>query len=120
MEGKIIQNLLTVLNQLKYYHWETNSYAKHKALGEAYDSLNVLIDDFVEILLGKRGKNLLPISIDVRTENELDMDSALNEISNYFSNDLIKNLDESDSDLLNLKDEMLSVINKTKYLFTLN
>lgn len=120
MEGKIIQNLLTVLNQLKYYHWETSSYAKHKALGDAYDSLNALIDDFVEILLGKKGKKLLPISINIRTENELDVDSALNEITNYLSYELNESLDESDTDLLNLRDEMLSTINKTKYLFTLS
>jgi len=120
MEDKIIQNLLTVLNQLKYYHWETNSFVKHKALGEAYDTLNNMVDEFVEIMLGKKGKNLKPISINIRTENELDMDSALNEIVNYFSYDLAKNLEENDTDLLNLKDEMLAVINKTKYLFTLN
>ncbi len=120
MEDKIIQNLLTVLNQLKYYHWGTNSFAKHKALGDAYDALNSMIDEFVEILLGKNGKILNPVSINIRTENELDMDSALNEITNYFSYELTKNLDESDTDLLNLKDEMLAVINKTKYLFTLN
>lgn len=120
MNNKIIQNLLTLLNQIKYYHWGTDSYAKHQALNDAYNSLSGLIDEFVEILLGKYGKDLSPLTINIRTENDLDMDSALDEISNYFSNELTNVLDENDTDLLNLRDEMLSIINKTKYLFTLN
>jgi DNA-binding ferritin-like protein len=119
MNNKLIQNLLTILNQLKYYHWGTNSFAQHKALGEAYDKLNILIDDFVEILLGKYGKELSPISINIRTESELNLNDALNEISQYLVNELPSFLDDSDTDLLNLRDEFLSIINKTKYLLKL-
>jgi DNA-binding ferritin-like protein len=120
MYQKIIQNLLTIVNQLKYYHWGTDSYSKHKALGEAYDSLNDLVDEFVEILLGKYGKDLAPISINVRTESELDAVSAIDEIAEFLTNDLTNILNDRDTDLLNIRDEMLSTINRTKYLFTLN
>lgn len=120
MYQKIIQNLLTIVNQLKYYHWGTDSYSKHKALGDAYDTLNDLVDEFVEILLGKYGKDLTPISINIKTESELDVNSAINEIAEFLSNDLSNSLNEGDTDLLNIRDEMLSIVNKTKYLFTLN
>jgi DNA-binding ferritin-like protein len=120
MYQKIIQNLLTIVNQLKYYHWQTDSYSKHKALGKAYDTLNGLVDDFVEILLGKYGKELSPISINIKTESELDYNSAIEEISNYLSYELSNILDEKDTDLLNIRDEMLAIVNKTKYLLTLN
>lgn len=120
MDLIIIQNLLTILNQLKFYHWGTDSFAKHEALGKAYDSLNALIDEFVEVLIGKYGKNLSKINITVRTESDLDIDSALNDISEYLSNELSNNLNEKDTDLINLKDEMLSIVNRTKYLLTLN
>jgi hypothetical protein len=120
MYQKIIQNLLTIVNQLKYYHWQTDSYSKHKALGKAYDTLNGLVDDFVEILLGKYGKELSPISINIKTESELDYNSAIEEISNYLSYELSNILDEKDTDLLNIRDEMLATVNKTKYLLTLN
>jgi hypothetical protein len=120
MNLKIIQNLLTILNQLKYYHWGTDSFARHEALGKAYDGLNPLIDEFVEIYLGKYGKNLSKMSITLRTESDLQIESALNDISNYLSNELIESLNDNDSDLINLKDEILSIINKTKYLLTLN
>jgi hypothetical protein len=39
---------------------------------------------------------------------------------NFLKNDLPKNLESSDTDLLNIRDEMLSNLNKTLYLFTLN
>jgi len=120
MYQKIIQNLLTIVNQLKYYHWQTDSYSKHKALGEAYDTLNALVDDFVEILLGKYGKDLVPISINIKTESELDANSAINEIAEFLANDLSNILSEKDTDLLNIRDEMLATVNKTKYLLTLN
>ena len=119
MNNKLIENLLTILNQLKFYHWGANSYAQHKALGDAYDQLNIIIDDFVEILLGKDGKELSPISINIRTESELNINDALNEISEYLSNDILSFLNENDTDLLNLRDEILSIINKTKYLLKL-
>lgn len=120
MYQKIVQNLLTIVNQLKYYHWQTDSYPKHKALGEAYDTLNVLVDDFVEILLGKYGKDLSPISINIKTESELDHNSAIDEITDFLSYEISNILDEKDTDLLNIRDEMLATVNKTKYLFTLN
>ncbi len=117
---KTIQNLLTILNQLKIYHWGTDSYSKHSALGEAYDKLNDKIDEFVEIFLGKYGKEISPISINLITESEINIDSAIEEIVSFLSNDLSKVLKEDDSDLLNLRDEMLGIVNKTKYLLTLS
>jgi hypothetical protein len=120
MDLKIIQNLLTILNQLKYYHWGVDSFAKHEALGKAYDALNVLIDEFVEVYMGKYGKNLSETTITLRTESDLDINSAMNDISDFLSIKLQETLNDNDTDLLNLKDEMLSIVNKTKYLLTLN
>lgn len=119
MHQKIVQNLLTVSNQLKYYHWATNSYARHKALGGAYDDFNELMDEFVEILLGKYGKNLPTINVVIHAKSELEMCAAIEEICNYLSNELPQVLNENDTDLLNIRDEMLAVMNRLKYLFTL-
>ena len=120
MDSKIIQNLLTLLNQIKYYHWQTTSYARHKALDKAHSSLSDLIDSFVEILLGKYGRDFLQtINITIHSKQEVNMESALNEMVEFF-NQLGRNLNpETDTDLLNIRDEMLGVINQTKYLFTL-
>ena len=48
-----ITNLLTMHNQFKVYHWQTQkkpgSFAQHNAFGTAYDDLTEKIDDFIEI-----------------------------------------------------------------------
>lgn len=119
MHQKIIQNLLTILNQLKYYHWGTNSFARHEALGKAYDGLNEKIDEFVEILISKYGKSLPTLSISIHSKSEIEISAALEEMTEYFVKEIPSLLNEKDTDLLNIRDEMLGIINRTKYLFTL-
>ena len=117
---KIIQNFLTILNQLKIYHWTTDSYAQHKAFGKAYDELDELVDSFVEILLSKGGKDIPSMSIRLFSKEDMDSASAINDIVSFLSNEIPPSLGDGDSDLLNIKDEMLGVVNRTKYLLTLN
>lgn len=47
--------LFTALNQIRIDHWQTKSYAEHKALGKAYEELDALFDTFVETYQGKNG-----------------------------------------------------------------
>ncbi len=46
---KIIVPLVQFQQQLRVFHWQTESYAQHKALGKAYEALDGLIDSFVEV-----------------------------------------------------------------------
>jgi len=39
-----------------FFHWSTDSYAKHKALAKYYDSIVDLTDTFAESYMGKYGK----------------------------------------------------------------
>ena len=47
------------------------------------------------------------------------MKELMNKFTYYLKNDISKMLKESDTDLLNIRDEMLAEIHKTLYLFTL-
>ena len=49
----LISKLLTLHNQLKVYHWQTDSYAQHQAFGGAYDAFTGYIDQFVEEFMGQ-------------------------------------------------------------------
>ena len=102
------------------YHWTTDSYSRHKAFGKAYDELEELVDEFVEILLSKIGKDIPSMNIKIFSSSDMDITSALNDIVSFLSKELPMILDERDSDLLNIKDEMLAVVNRTKYLLTLS
>lgn len=114
--------LLQTQTQIKILHWQTKGYARHQAFGETYSNLDVLIDDFVEIYMGKYGRfslseNEKKISIDNLTE--LDLPAFMKTVKSELigmSNDLSK---DKDTDLLNLRDEMLGLFNKLSYLLTL-
>jgi len=54
-QQNIVLMFLQMLNTVKLYHWKTSSYAEHKATDELYTNLNLNIDSFVEIMLGKTG-----------------------------------------------------------------
>jgi len=116
-----IEKFLTLQNQLRIHHWQTPSFAEHKALGKAYEALDGLIDSFVETHMGKYGKDTEQHrTIELHGYETSHPMPVLNYFENYLKNELPEELSEEDTDLLNIRDEMLSVVNTTKYLLTLN
>jgi hypothetical protein len=108
--------------QLKVLHWQTKGYARHQAFGDAYGSLDGLIDEFVEVCMGKHGRFIL------QEENKTIQLENLPEVSivDFLQNTKSKLISiskelspESDTDLLNIRDEMLATVNKLAYLLTL-
>lgn len=122
MKEEIILKLVQIQTQFKFLHWQTSSYSKHKAYGEIYDNLGDLIDTFVESMMGKYGRPQFEseFSIMFQDISFISIQKFMDGITEF----LVAMTDELDSkydtDLLNLKDEMLSEINKLKYLLTLN
>ena len=115
-----ITNMLTLHNQFKVFHWQTQkkpgSYAQHIAFGTAYDELGPLIDDFIEIYQGKRGVIMGRDGFTVNLQNLDDNpNSFIDEFISYFNQNIPESLDETDTDLLNIRDEMLGILNQTKY-----
>jgi hypothetical protein len=120
---KIIPVFYSYRQQLHIYHLQTNSYARHKASDELLDALTEFIDKFIEVYSGKYGRVNFKedISIKISNLNDEKATDFLNDMIEYYVNKLPKYLDsKNDSDLLNLRDEILATTNKTKYLFTLN
>jgi hypothetical protein len=110
-----------MLNTIKLYHWQTISYARHKATDSLHAELSSLIDTFIEVYIGRYKRPVYNSTIKINVE-ELSDDSALDAIKefiNYLKNDIPKYLKASDTDLLNIRDEMLQNLNQTLYLFTL-
>jgi len=119
----IITKLLTVQAQLRVYHWQTKSYAEHKALGKLYESLDELADEFIETLAGSKGgvpsaKDNFTFIADNYKDNKTVI-AFLDEFIVYLSQDVPQMLDSKNTDLLNIRDEMLGAVNQTKYLLRL-
>ena len=109
-----------MLNLIKLYHWKTRSYAQHKATDELYDRLNSHIDKFVEVLLGKCESRIHMVNgrIQLIDQNLKTFKSKIYEYRGFLV-DLNKYFDsKQDSDLLNIRDEILGDINQFLYLFT--
>ena len=119
---KVIVNLLKLQNQLRILHWQTLSYAAHKALGNAYDDLDDLIDSLVEVHQGKYGRIIFdtPIALGLVNQDEIDLEDILTQLVEYLTGPFNEMHDSvKDTDCLNIRDEILAVINKLRYLMTL-
>lgn len=125
-QKEITVKFLELLLMIKLFHWKTLSYSTHKATDELYSKLNEHIDKFIEILLGKTGirTNLLnkhKISlIDLSNKDQLTkkINSYKSYMVNLSSNSFIRSM--SNTDLLNVRDEILGDLNQFLYLLTLN
>uniref|UniRef100_A0A6C0CHG3 Uncharacterized protein n=1 Tax=viral metagenome TaxID=1070528 RepID=A0A6C0CHG3_9ZZZZ len=121
MSAEIVNIMLTLRNQIKIYHWETMSFSRHKATDQLVEKLDDAIDTFVEVYIGKYGRpNLTAKTGRIQLRNYKDEEAAtlLKEGVDWMSEKLPKLLKPSDTDLLNIRDEILAHLNKTLYLFT--
>lgn len=117
----IVYSFLSFQVLLKIYHWQTLSYARHKASDDLFSSISEKIDKFVETLQGNRearvnfkGQNLQLTNIN--DDRGVDL---LREFERYLSQRLPTLLGRNELDLLNLRDEMVNDIHQALYLYSL-
>ena len=123
-QSEITMTFLEMLLMIKLYHWKTFSYATHKATDELYSKLNENMDHFIEVLLGKSGQR-----IDLTRQKSIPLIDLSNieafkkEIYSFKGylvslndNKAIKQM--SNSDLLNIRDEILGDLNQFLYLLS--
>ncbi len=121
MKEELILKLVQVQVQFKFMHWQTTGDAKHRAYGDIYDTLGDLIDNFTESMMGKYGRPEFEseFSLMFQDLSSLSLQNFLDGITDFLVS-FTEELDQKyDTDLLNLRDEMLAAINKLKYLLTL-
>jgi DNA-binding ferritin-like protein len=122
MKEELIIQFFTLQHQIKVLHWQTKSYARHKAYDDVYSSLGELIDNFVEIYMGKYGRVEFSGgegSITLKNTDSLQLNNFLKDNIDWLKSLNEKLKSDNDSDLLNLRDEMMGEINKLRYLLTL-
>lgn len=85
------------------------------AFGEAYDSLNDLIDNIVELIQGKYSRIKLgsESSVVLADIANVNLRSFVSNFITYLNNISIK-----DTDILNKRDEIIAVARKLSYLLT--
>jgi DNA-binding ferritin-like protein len=123
-EKEITLVFFQILLMIKLYHWKTYSYATHKATDELYASFNEHMDRFIEVLLGKSGSRIDLLNVKilplVDLSNHTQLKQKVEDFKSYLvdltDNKAIKSM--SNTDLLNIRDEILGDLNQFLYLLT--
>jgi DNA-binding ferritin-like protein len=113
--------LLGLSSQLKIMHWQTKGYARHQAFGVTYDTLSDLTDRFIEVAMGKYGRFELDdetSTITLVNLSELKPEEMVDTVKNALVQ-YTKQFEPTDTDILNIRDEILGLFNTLSYLLTL-
>lgn len=122
MSAADINFFFSMREQIKIYHWQTNEFARHKATDDVLEGLDESIDKYVEVYMGKYGRPKITSSTNtVKVQNMADKTAAkfIKACIAHLQGPLVKRLKPSDTDLVNIRDEMLSDLNQLLYLYTL-
>lgn len=134
---KIFASILNrFLSSIKMMHWYTCNYNVHEIFGSLYNDLSDLFDPLQEEIIGTSNKNSLfdqfPV-LDkecIKDEEYLNYQNDSSIINHYLSNqktlkDILDSFEfksyaeASRSGIMNIKDEIISRLNKTNYLLNM-
>lgn len=124
MEGAnhIVCYLLAMHDTIRVYHWQTRSHARHTATCQLLETLLPLIDTLVETYIGRYQRPSYAGNGFTMKIEELSEASAVKKLQAYgtwLKVEFPSWMKEHDSDLFNIRDEMLGIIHQTLFRFTL-
>jgi len=110
---QVVLFFLQLLNNVQLVHWNTKSFAAHKATGQLYEALHPLVDSFVEISSQTR---LTPFDAKIQVSHFTQA-----KFKTYLKS-VVKILTamKLEADLANIRDEMVGHIHQFLYLYTLH
>ena len=127
---ELIQLFFEIELNVKLYHWQTSSFARHKATCGFLAAYTPLVDQFMETYFGhfpmvKAALSKIPrkqVTVEPTKENftDLRLDSMAVKLNNFA--DSLKKLEThiNLTDLNNIRDTILGQIKQTLYLFSFN
>lgn len=118
--AEVIQYFMTLVAQVKLFHWATTSFAKHKALDDLHGVLSDKVDMLVESYIGRMKKQPLP-----KFKIEMSITSDVNNIETVLEKEREEILKlaakwKKYPELQNLLQEIANEFNKTLYLCNLH
>ena len=121
MSADHIHFFLQLRNQIKLYHWQTRVYARHIATDTILEKLEERIDNFVEVYLGKYGRPRLTgknATFSLQNLTEAGAVRMIKAAIKYVQG-MHKQV-QTQSDLINILDDILKELGQLIYLFTLH
>ncbi len=118
----VTHRLLEYLDQIKLYHWSTASHSRHVAADKLHKELQSNVDRFVEVYIGKYGRDVVLADgavAKLKIYKDDEANQLLDDLSGFLMDEVPKHIDAKvDTDLLNIRDDILASVKQTKYLFT--
>lgn len=115
----LLTHFMSLIGQIKLFHWTTKSYVHHKALDELHSSLSDKVDLFVEAYTGLM--NVQPFKkFNVATKSTSDASKVMKYLEEEHQklHALSAKL-EKQPELTNIIEEMMADISKAVYLMKL-
>lgn len=123
-QKEITIRFFEMLLLIKLFHWKTTSYPTHKATDNLYTKLNLNMDSFIEVLLGKTGmRTQLTSDKTIRLTDLNSIDELKREVG-VFKSYLVSLNDNAamkkmlNTDLFNIRDTILGDMNQFLYLLS--
>lgn len=121
---EVIKRMFESFHAIKLYHWNTKSYATHKATDGLHEKLGELVDHYVEVFIGKidaklKNSDYNSLTIKNLTTNK-EMEKFVQELVDFLMTIHTKLDMNKDTDLLNIRDEIVGELNQFLYLLRLN
>jgi hypothetical protein len=121
MAGEIAFMMMTLRDQIKVYHWQTITYSRHIATNDLVTKLDVNIDQFIEVYIGKYGRPKFSGKtghIPLRNFSDSEAPKLIEDAITWLSDELPKKLKRTDTDLFNIRDTIVADLNQVRYLFS--
>ena len=117
--AEIASVFLYLLTQTRLYHWQTPVYIKHKAAGKFYEDMDGLVDKFIETYQGRYGRiSYTPFQANYQNISDAQFLVELGKFADFLSSKMPVEI-QRDTDLMNIRDEMLGATNHAMYLLNL-
>ncbi len=124
---EFVSYTMSFLNNIQVYHWQTQSYSEHEALGEYYESLTLLNDKLVESWQGNQNTRLRFSEGPYSLENYFSKEEKKNRIIEFKNqvttmSGYVAELNESNNfdDIENILEEISETNSRTLYLLSLS
>jgi hypothetical protein len=121
--NQIVRYLLSMQDTVRLYHWQTKSHPRHIATCQLLTALSPLVDTMVETFIGRYQRPDFGGGRGTEVHvAELTDASAVEKLQSYgrwLKTDFSALVKPHDTDLLNIRDEMLAVLHQSLYRFTL-
>lgn len=115
--AKIVQKFFEFQNNIKLFHFQTESYAAHKSSDDLYSKFQELYDEFLEVYQGEFDR--IPqsnFSTTISSMNDIDIIQYVNDFVDYLD-DLRSQL-ENYNGLTKIIDELEAICTRFNYLMS--